>query len=384
MVNQDIVKYLEEGKKRGFSIQLLKKKLLEGGFQERDIDEAISAMAIPADQSAGKINLFDKSQDSRYTFNHPAEQKMPFGQAQQQRQLPGQQMSPQQTQTSMNEPSKIQPINVQPAVQPMTGIQQKQEIQLGNTKSGEKKDQVKSGQEGKWMSVGAILGIVILVLTLTSVGLSFFAKELFSSLLGNNLLVLIVMIVIVLMTSLYYYAFVRVGKKTNERLLSLGAWFVIVPTIVYLALLVVAGVFVYQQALDFFSGAGAADGSYKITFLILSILWVVVMLIHVIGMILTAVGMIKAGKEVSILKIAGILGIAGFICGLGFLVGMVLLIYSILNAFSTAGAGTNLEPLISTTPTLIAMWSFYGVVGLKQIARIFEIIGLFKASKKFE
>jgi len=42
MVNQDVVKYLVEGKRRGFSINLLKSKLLEGGFQESDVDEAIN------------------------------------------------------------------------------------------------------------------------------------------------------------------------------------------------------------------------------------------------------------------------------------------------------------------------------------------------------
>lgn len=40
MVNQNIVKYLREGIKRGFNIPLLKQKLLEGGFRKDDIEEA--------------------------------------------------------------------------------------------------------------------------------------------------------------------------------------------------------------------------------------------------------------------------------------------------------------------------------------------------------
>ncbi|MFH1425636.1 MAG: Yip1 family protein [archaeon] len=48
MVNQKIVGYLEEGRRRGFGIPLLKKKLLEGGFRERDVDGAISFInAVP-------------------------------------------------------------------------------------------------------------------------------------------------------------------------------------------------------------------------------------------------------------------------------------------------------------------------------------------------
>ena len=41
MVNIDIVNYLKEGMKRGFSIGLLKQKLLEGGFDEFSVSEAI-------------------------------------------------------------------------------------------------------------------------------------------------------------------------------------------------------------------------------------------------------------------------------------------------------------------------------------------------------
>lgn len=382
MVNQDIVNYLEEGKRRGFSVQLLKKKLVEGGFQEKDIDEAIAAMSAPMNKPSDKINLFDKSQDNRYRFAKPQDQNMPLGQAQQQRQMPGQQMTPQQKQTSMNEPNKIQPVSVQQG--DTSGIQKKQEVQLGDKKPEEKKDQeqVKNGNEGKWMKIGAILGIILLLLSLTAVGLNFFASDLMSSLTGNNLTMLIVMIVVVLMTSLYYYAFVRIGKKTGEKLLSIGSWFTIIPVILYLLLAIIAGLFVYQQALDFFSGAGGGEGSYKVTFLVISILWVVAMLIHVVGMILVAIGMVKAGKEIGILKVAGILNIIVFIAGLGFLGGIVVFIYSVLNAFSTAGAGTDLEALMGTAQ--IAMWSFYGMFGFKQIARVLEIIGLFKASKKYE
>lgn len=44
MANQDIVNYLKEGKKRGFSLQILKQKLLEGGFEDKEIDLAISEL----------------------------------------------------------------------------------------------------------------------------------------------------------------------------------------------------------------------------------------------------------------------------------------------------------------------------------------------------
>lgn len=46
MVNQDIVNYLIEGKRRGFTLALLKNKLLEGGFEETDIDDAIASLPV--------------------------------------------------------------------------------------------------------------------------------------------------------------------------------------------------------------------------------------------------------------------------------------------------------------------------------------------------
>ena|SRR3989338_5903299 len=41
MVNKDLVNYVFEGKQRGFSVNLLKKKLLEARFEEKNIDDAI-------------------------------------------------------------------------------------------------------------------------------------------------------------------------------------------------------------------------------------------------------------------------------------------------------------------------------------------------------
>ena len=52
MVNQEIVTYLKEGKKRGFSEDVLKKKLLDGGFNAKEIDEATKLMGAAPDAAA--------------------------------------------------------------------------------------------------------------------------------------------------------------------------------------------------------------------------------------------------------------------------------------------------------------------------------------------
>ena len=49
MVNQEIIGYLNEGLNRGFSIGLLKQKLIEGGFDEREVEEA----AVIAEKKRG-------------------------------------------------------------------------------------------------------------------------------------------------------------------------------------------------------------------------------------------------------------------------------------------------------------------------------------------
>jgi hypothetical protein len=373
MVNQDIVKYLEEGKKRGFSIQILKQKLLEGGFQEKDIDDAIAAMNVQQMIASNKIDLFDKTQNNQNLFEPPKDQKMPLGPAQQYRQSPGKQTTFTPPQTSMQQPTPLQPTS-----QSFQGIQQKQEIGLGERKT----NPVKSGNEGKWMKVGGILGILILIFLLTGVALNFLAKDLLLELTKNNLTVLILAIVMVLLFSIYNYAFVRVGKKTDQRMLVLGSWFAIVPLIIYLVLAVIASLFVYEQAINFFSGTDSG-GSYKVTFLILAILWVVALLLHVIGMILSSIGMIKAGKEVKLMNVAGIVNILAFICGLGFLAGIIIFVYSILNAFSTVDSGLNSLDSVMATAT-IATYSLMGLLVLKAVAFVFEIIALFNASKKFE
>ena len=46
MVNPEIVNYLIEGKMRGFDLNLLRQKLVEGGFSENEVDDAISYIQI--------------------------------------------------------------------------------------------------------------------------------------------------------------------------------------------------------------------------------------------------------------------------------------------------------------------------------------------------
>lgn len=65
MVNQGILNYLKEGKRRGFSVELLKQKLLDGGFQKTDINEAINFLQIEIPKRETKtISAYTPAQPS--------------------------------------------------------------------------------------------------------------------------------------------------------------------------------------------------------------------------------------------------------------------------------------------------------------------------------
>lgn len=70
MVNEDIVNYLKEGVKRGFSLELLKQKLKEGGFNEKDIEEA--AKSIPPKEDSKK----NEQKDSGENVKKETQQKL--------------------------------------------------------------------------------------------------------------------------------------------------------------------------------------------------------------------------------------------------------------------------------------------------------------------
>jgi len=60
MVNQNIVKYLKEGVRRGFKIPLLRQKLLEGGFKKKNIDEAVMFVQKTAKPVARKVPVVQR------------------------------------------------------------------------------------------------------------------------------------------------------------------------------------------------------------------------------------------------------------------------------------------------------------------------------------
>ncbi|MFH1290351.1 MAG: hypothetical protein ABIH92_03000 [Nanoarchaeota archaeon] len=355
MVNKDIVNWLLEAKKRGFTVQLLKKKLLEAGFPERDVDEAIFAVENKPNTPIvpEKIDLFARPQPAA-TQTQPVQQP---------------------TQTA----SVSSPMTSKPQGQEFKGAElletkplSSKEVQMNKAGYG----------RAKWMKIAGIIGIFLLLFALASIVLNFVAKDSLYSLTASSTVSLIVLFVTLLLVFFYYFGFVKMGKKTGERLLSLGSWFILVPMILYLVLFIVVGVVLLPQYTTFAIGEGSE--SFKIIFLIISIIWVVLFLLNVIGQLLFSVGLMKAGKQIKFAKATGVLNIIVFVAGLAFIVGAVILVYSVLNVFSTGLAG-GLDIFTElSAKAMFAVYSFASMYVLWIIATLFGILALFNGSKKFE
>jgi len=355
MVNKDLVNWLAEAAKRGYTFQLLKKKLLESGFPETDINEAIAQIQgrpspkkypLPA---PGKVDLF-----------------APAG-AQQPAMQPGQQ--PPQSKPKLEE---VKPMGISPLAKP------------GEAKSLKSQEGIKTGalgEGGKWMKIAGVMGIILLLITLSSVVMNFVAKDMLFSSMMNQTVSLILFVIILIITFFYYFGFVKLGKRANEKLLSLGSWFIIVPIILYVVLFIVAGLIVQPKFAEYMIGGGGE--SFKVSFLIIAIVWVVLFLINAMGQLLFSIGLIKTGKQVKFSKIAGILNIVVFVAILTFVVSLVVLVYTLLNALS---GDVDLIGLIDSlgASSQFAIYSFMAFYALRIVAFVFETMTLFKASKMFE
>ncbi len=74
MVNQKVVDYLCEGMRRGFSLNLLKQKLLERGFSESDVNEAVAASVLESQDKREMLVPQQQQSEQRVivkkTFEH--------------------------------------------------------------------------------------------------------------------------------------------------------------------------------------------------------------------------------------------------------------------------------------------------------------------------
>lgn len=346
MVNQDVVNYLREGKKRGFSVHLLKRKLLEGGFQENEIEEAIIAIEVDEKKSAvnsqaGRQNIFAQPEEFKPNEDIQSDSSL-FSQ------------------------------------QPGRPFSQNKESPLIRDESSTQMSRRGETSGFKWMKTAGICAIILFIIGL-AYGIITTVNPASSSLLVDNAAVGVLSITIILLLFFFYYfGFVKLGKQAGERILSMGSWITIISVIVSGILIVIVSRIVPAQL--------TSVSSLKNTMTIISIIWVVVFLLVLVGQMLFSIGLIKAGRQVKFAKAAGILNVTVFVAGLMFIAGAIMLIYALLNLFSSPTVSITALVNISSlgTSAYITVYSIIGMYVLKIISMVLEFLCLFKASKQFE
>lgn len=324
MVNQDIVKYLREGIKRGFSVSLLRQKLLEGGFSEEDISEAVTFLHSSAHQEK------------------PAPQTNPV----QQTHPPQHSASPQNQTSSEANASKSPPPSGQPA---------------------------REKRPKKWMKIAAWCGVMLIVISfIYSLLVSFLPEAV-----GNNLALLIAMAVIsILLMLTYLFGFLKMSKRCEDTLLKVGSILLMVTVV-----LTPVALFLISNALASMATSGTNDGAG----IAIASLGIITLLV-IVSKSFFSIGLMKVGKEVRFSKGAGIMAL--IFTGLFFLISIGFLITASTLAEIATGAlagGDLATELVNAGPMLIVV--SLGVLLaflVKLIAMILEIFTLFEASSTFE
>ncbi|MBU0466668.1 MAG: hypothetical protein KJ600_02375 [Nanoarchaeota archaeon] len=318
MVNEKVVNYLVEGKKKGFSIQLLKKKLLEGGFNENDVDEAIAVV--------------EKKQVVQQPLQSPALQTA----------------KPQQGVNSISQ---------------SVGIN-------------------KAGAGGiKWIKIAGIVGIVLLILNIFLTTLNFAAKSFVNSLLANQIIFLIFLVVFILLFFFYYFGFVKVGKFVGEKFLKLGAWFIIIFMFLCIVLIIVAGIVVFPQAVSA-SVDGSLESFKTVFLILgvsSVILWMLVVigyLLFSIGLI-KAGRQVRFAKVAGILNICVFVAGIAFIVGMIILIYSLLNAFSVgMGVIALSGIETVASLAVYSAIGIYVLWmvsSVFGILALFDASKKFEV-----------
>lgn len=325
MVNQDIVKYLQEGLKRGFKIPLLRQKLLEGGFKILDVDEAVKVVQPVTTPDVKNFSIIESDIKKDNGMNKPFENKI-----------------------------------------------------IGGGKTDSKM---------KWMKFAGISGIALLALSILSSVLSSVMPTLFE----NKLVPIIFALLSLVLIVIYYSGFVKIGKRTDEKKIKIGAWMNLIGIIIFAAVSVLTVVLLWSTLSSLMinpSFSSVDVSSIKTVGIVLGILGILAMITIFAGQIILALGLIKINSQVRFGKWAGLLRLIFIVLSILLIVGSVVLMYSLIASLvasisSPSDILSSISAAVGISGILVLVgWGLAGLLGL--VAWIFEILVLFGASKKFE
>ncbi len=205
----------------------------------------------------------------------------------------------------------------------------------------------------RWMKLSGIIGIFFLILSIISFILSFLANpvNLLSVSQSPNLKFVFIGFFLVFLVAFFffYYGFVKMGKFTKIKLLSVSSW-LIISFVGALTLLMVGLILWLFSQPDLLNAMSSLLGMVYYVLLFL--------LAMAVAIILFYVGLIKARDQVRFAKLGGIFG------------------------FVTLGAVLLLIPFYANVQNLFVFTILDFVLG--SVLMIMMILSLFDASKKFE
>lgn len=181
----------------------------------------------------------------------------------------------------------------------------------------------------KWFKIAAISGILFLILPII---FSFFSG-------ASSIISFILFLIVVIVSFFFYWGFVLLGKKYDSRLLKIISWIFIILLVLFLILQII-GLFSPGFLENFLPKQNVSSGDIQdlagaLVGILLGVLIFAIILLIILG-ILFGIGLMKLKEKVAYAKAAGILNIIGsatLIIGVGVLVLFVAKIFEIILLF---------------------------------------------------
>lgn len=307
MMNKTILDYLRKHSGK-YPLEALKRKILTSGYSKRELDEALAFLR--AEKSKADIKK-PKPIKSKSIKPKPAKKPIKIAKPVLKKEKP------------MPKREFRKPVGIKPT-EFKKPVASKKPIAL---KSADGKSVAAKPVSHKWLKISGVAGIFMLVFSVLS---GFFQGGIISQVLLS---------VCAILSILFFYGFIVLGKKYNQRLLTVVGWFFIIFSVLFvifeIALLVFPG-FVGLPEVELsiesienaFSSLLSLAGIYLISFGLL-------LLLYIILGILFGIGLIKL-KQVKYAKVTGILTIIGSctaVIGIGLIVLLAVLIFDIILLF---------------------------------------------------
>lgn len=242
-----------------------------------------------------------------------------------------------------------------------------------------------SEQKGaKWMKIGGICGLAIMLLFLILAAL--YLLGVLDTLSSTTYLIIVFssLLIIFICVLLFYFGFYKLGKAAESRALKFSSMSIIVVLILFIILILIGSIMSKSIISDYAQNSIETGSLYSLSggvgpIIILSI-FVLVWLFFIIVQILFSVGLIKISSQVKFAKITGILNLILTLIQILTFIASIYLVFQIianplyiLTLISSISQYKTISTIISISTAIIGSLTF-----------LLEIVVLFYGSKQFE